>query len=519
MRRQQIKAPAAPKAIRCGIYTRKSTEEGLQQEFNSLDAQREAGEAFIKSQLHEGWVCSSTQYDDGGFTGANMDRPGLKRLIADIEAGKIDCVVVYKVDRLSRSLLDFGKIIEVFERHKVSFVSVTQAFNTATSMGRLILNVLLSFAQFEREMISERTRDKIAAARRKGKWSGGMPVLGYNVVDMKLVVDPAEAQMVRQIFELYLEQKSLLDVSNELNSRSWRTKSWNTRKGSVRGGRPFDKNSLHQLLTNVTYIGQVRYKDELHAGEHQAIVVEDVFKRVQTQLERNGRSGGRGVRNKHGALLRGILHCKSCKCGMSHSYTTRGKREYRYYVCNRAQKRGWQTCPAPSIPAAEIERFVINEMKVLCRDPQLVRDSLQQARRQRDSQVQNLQAERGDLFTRLRNDHSELAQMAASTRPDSAKLANTHERIQNAERRLSLITSELVALDQEELNGDDVASALAEFEGVWDCLAPREQVRIVDLLVERVSYDGHASSVAITFRPSGMQAVSNEVSKRKDDAA
>lgn len=204
MIRKNDKTPV--KTVRCAIYTRKSTEEGLEQEFNSLDAQREAGEAYIKSQQHEGWICSPTQYDDGGFTGANMERPALRRLLADIDAGRVDCVMVYKVDRLSRSLLDFARIMESFERNKVSFVSVTQAFNTASSMGRLVLNVLLSFAQFEREMISERTRDKIAAARRKGKWSGGMPILGYTVVNTKLVVVPDEADRVREIFSLYLER-------------------------------------------------------------------------------------------------------------------------------------------------------------------------------------------------------------------------------------------------------------------------------------------------------------------------
>lgn len=298
--------------VRCAIYTRKSTEEGLEQEYNSLDAQRDAGEAYIKSQLHEGWDCLSTRYDDGGFTGANMDRPALRRLLADIEAGKVDCVVVYKVDRLSRSLLDFGKIIEAFERHKTSFVSVTQAFNTATSMGRLVLNVLLSFAQFEREMISERTRDKIAATRRKGKWSGGMPVLGYNVAETKLIVNEGEANLVRQIFELYLEHQSLLAVVRELKARGCRTKRWTTKKDLVRGGRPFDKGSLYQLLTNPAYIGKVRYKDEVHTGEHKAVVAAEVFDRAQSLLRTNGRSGGRAVRNKHGALLGRLLRCPEC---------------------------------------------------------------------------------------------------------------------------------------------------------------------------------------------------------------
>jgi site-specific DNA recombinase len=301
-----------------------------------------------------------------------MERPALQRLLADIEAGKVDCVVVYKVDRLSRSLLDFGKIVEAFERHKVAFVSVTQAFNTATSMGRLILNVLLSFAQFEREMISERTRDKIAAARRKGKWSGGMPILGYNVAETKLVVNEGEAKLVRQIFELYLEHHSLLAVVRELKARGCRTKRWTTKKESARGGRPFDKGSLYQLLTNVAYVGKVRYKDEVHAGEHTAIVDAGVFDRVQTLLQRNGRTGGAAVRNKHGALLRGLLRCRACNCGMSHSYSSKGSRRYRYYVCQRAQMNGWQACPSPSIPAGEIERVVIDEIKTIGRDPSLI---------------------------------------------------------------------------------------------------------------------------------------------------
>src|SRR5258707_11339187 len=274
------------KTIRCAIYTRKSTEEGLQQEFNSLDAQREAGEAYIKSQAAEGWVCLPEHYDDGGYSGGNVDRPALHRLLADIEAGKIDTVVLYKVDRLSRSLLDFSRLVETFEKHRISFVSVTQQFNTATSMGRLMLNVLLSFAQFEREIISERTRDEIAAARRKGKWVGGHPVLGYDVDPQrfKLLVNEDEAARVRAIFTLFLEHESLLPVVQELERRGWFTKRWTTRKGRERGGLPFNKTGLHHLLTNVTYLGKVRYRDEVHDGEQPAIVDADTWQQCQTLL-------------------------------------------------------------------------------------------------------------------------------------------------------------------------------------------------------------------------------------------
>jgi len=266
---------AASKSVRCAIYTRKSSEEGLNQEFNSLDAQREAAQAYIASQCHEGWLCLPHRYDDGGFTGANMDRPALQRLLDDIQAGKIDCVVVYKVDRLSRSLLDFARMMETFDQQRVAFVSVTQQFNTATSMGRLVLNVLLSFAQFEREIISERTRDKIAATRRKGKWSGGVPLLGYDLDLRKtrLVVNSREAVRVRAIFALYLELGGLLPVVRELKRRRWRTKRWRTRHGEVRGGRPFTKTNLHRLLTNVTYSGKV----------HQAVPAPAAAVRTQEQ--------------------------------------------------------------------------------------------------------------------------------------------------------------------------------------------------------------------------------------------
>ncbi len=323
--------PAASPQIRCAIYTRKSTDEGLEKEFNSLDAQRESGEAYIKSQEHEGWRCLPDRYDDGGFTGGNMDRPALKRLMADIEAGKIDSVIVYKVDRLSRSLLDFAKIVETFDRHQISFVSVTQLINTATSLGRLMLNVLLSFAQFEREIISERARDKIAAARRKGKWSGGMPLLGYDVDTQgsKLLVNEDEAARVRAIFELYLEHQSMITTVKEIDRRGWVNKRWTTRKGHDRGGKQFTKTSLYKLLTNVAYAGKIKYKDEVHNGEHAAVVNADIWQRVQSLLGRNGRTGGaEQVR----ALLKGLLHCVPCGCGMSPTHSTKnGNKRYRYY--------------------------------------------------------------------------------------------------------------------------------------------------------------------------------------------
>ena len=274
--------------MRCAIYTRKSTEEGLAQEFNSLDAQRESAEAYILSQREAGWTVLLERYDDGGYTGANLERPALRRLLTDIEAGRIDCVLVYKVDRLSRSLLDFARLTGEFDKRGVSLVSVTQQFNTTTSMGRLTLNILLSFAQFEREIIAERTRDKMAASRRKGKWVGGIPALGYDVAPGggKLVINEEEARQVRTIFGLYLEHGTTLAVLSQIQRRQWTRKRWTTKNGRRHLGRPFVSQDVEALLTNVIYVGKVHYQGQTYTGEQAAIVDESVFQQVQVALQK-----------------------------------------------------------------------------------------------------------------------------------------------------------------------------------------------------------------------------------------
>jgi site-specific DNA recombinase len=505
---------ASPTLIRCAIYTRKSTEEGLQMEFNSLDAQRESGEAFIKSQAAEGWSCLPERYDDGGFTGGNIDRPALRRLLADIEAGKLDCVLVYKVDRLSRSLLDFARLMEVFNKHRVSFVSVTQQFNSSTSMGRMTLNLLLTFAQFERETIAERTRDKMAASRRKGKYLGGAPVLGYDVDRQakRLVVNEAEAARVRAIFGLYLDHQALLPVVREIENRGWKTKRWLTRSGAERGGKAFTRTALHKLLTNVTYIGKVAYRKEIHKGEQAAIVDPEVWQRVQELLARNGRGGGQ-TRNRFGALLRGILRCVPCGCAMIASHTTRkGSRRYRYYICTSAQKRGWHTCPSKSIPAGEIERFVVDQLRGVGSDPALIGETLAQARARADEERATLQAEQRGLERDVEGWNNEvrglLEEIAKGSNPTALqRLAELQERIRSAEARASEIHAQLLALDQGRITEHEVAAALGSFDPVWNALSPREQARIIQLLVERVDYDGAHGKVAITFHATGFKAL------------
>ncbi len=347
--------------IRCAVYTRKSTEEGLEQEFNSLMAQREAAEAYVRSQRGQGWVLVSGRYDDGGFSGANMERPALKRLLADVEARRVDCVVVYKVDRLSRSLLDFASIIGMLDRHEVTFVSVTQQFNTNTSLGRLTLNILLSFAQFEREIISERTRDKVFAARRKGKWTGGYPVLGYDIDPGRgrLIVNAAEAKQVRKIFEIFARKGSLTETLYELERHGLKAKTWKTRGGRPHTGLAFTRHTLKFLLSNPIYIGKVRLKGELHSGEHEPLIEAAVWRKVSRILGQRERPRESGPREALDAVLRGLLYCEPCGTPMVPAYTGKRNAKIRYYTCLRAQKHGWKACPSRTLLARRIEEAVL----------------------------------------------------------------------------------------------------------------------------------------------------------------
>jgi len=322
--------PIVPKK-RCAIYTRKSTDEGLDQEYNSLEAQRDAGLAFVASQRHEGWVAVGDGYDDGGYSGGNLDRPGLKRLMADIEAGEVDIVVVYKIDRLTRALSDFAKLVDVFDRNGVSFVSVTQQFNTTTSMGRLTLNILLSFAQFEREVTGERIRDKIAASKARGMWMGGMPPLGYDVVERKLVVNAAEAELVSGIFCRYAEHGSAAQLVRELAIEGQTTKSWVTQGGLHRPGRPIDQQYLFAMLRNRIYLGEMVHKGESYPGQHQAIVSPELWNAAHAFIERR-KQGPREHRTEHPALLAGLLFAPDGQRMIHHFTKKKNGRLYRYYV-------------------------------------------------------------------------------------------------------------------------------------------------------------------------------------------
>src|SRR5262245_14459081 len=352
--------PAKP--VRCAIYTRVSTDQGLEQDFNSLDAQCDASQAYIRSQAHAGWTLLRAKYDDGGFSGGNTDRPALQRLLNDVRAGKVDVIVVYKVDRLTRSLADFAKLVELFDQHNVSFVSVTQQFNTTTSMGRLTLNVLLSFAQFEREVTSERIRDKIAASKRKGLWVGGMAPLGYDTKDRRITVNRAEAERVRTIFRSYLKLGSLNLLMADLRKRGIVTKVRTLKSGDKVGGIPFTRGPLAHLLRNRFYIGEVAFKGEVLNGEQTAIMDRELFDAVQARLDAQI-NGHRAARSNTEALLSGrIFDDRGNR--MTPSHARRRGIKYRYYLSSALlQGQSERAGSISRVPAAEIEALVIRSIR------------------------------------------------------------------------------------------------------------------------------------------------------------
>lgn len=484
--------------IRCAIYTRKSTEEGLEKEFNTLDAQRESGEAYIRSQKNEGWICLPDRYDDGGFTGGNMERPALQRLLDDVKSGKVNCIVVYKLDRLSRSLMDFAKIVEVLDQYSASFVSVTQQFNTKDSMGRLTLNILLSFAQFEREIISERTRDKIAAARRKGKWTGGTPFLGYDVDSHsgKLVVNPVEANKVRQIFNLYLEHQSLSSVVDELKNRGWASKSWVTHRGKHRKGILYNKQRLSNLLKNIMYIGKIRYKDEIHEGEHKAIIDNDTWQEVQAQLRKGNRMPTQS-RNRYHSLLRGLLHCTVCNATMIHlGVNKKNNKIYRYYVCTNAHANGYDKCPSPSLPAEEIEQFVLERLVELGSNEDLQDKVIEQADYLWKEQVESMKREERRLHLHL------------ETLEQGDELSDKREG-QSTKLKLRTLREKISDAESNPITSFECENALGRIEVLLGHLTADEKHWLLKLIFERIDYDGESGKIA--FHLNDENLLSSEV--------
>lgn len=433
---------------RCAIYTRKSHEEGLDQEYNSLEAQRDAALAFITSQRHEGWIAADDGYDDGGYSGGNMNRPALKRLLADVEAGRIDVVVVYKIDRLSRSLSDFAKIVDLFDAHGVTFVSVTQQFNTTTSMGRLTLNILLSFAQFEREVTGERIRDKFAASKAKGMWMGGVPPLGYDVRDRKLVINDAEAALVRDIFVRFAEQGSAARLVRELQIEGRTTKSWVTQSGRLRAGRLIDHQHLSSMLRNRLYLGEISNRGKWYPGQHEAVISPALWAAVQAIIDQR-KKGARTRHTDQPALLAGLLYTQDGQRMLPTFTQKKNGKRYRYYIpYSRKRLAGTaaDTGHFGPLPAAEIEAAVLAQVYQVLQEPEIVLAVWQAAQ----------------------------------------------------------------AMQQgEELDEPTVLVAMRQIGSIWEHLFPAEQHRIVRLLIERVQL--REDGLDILWREDGWQSFRKEL--------
>ncbi len=355
--------PATTKKLRCAVYTRKSTDEGLDKEFNTLDAQRAACEAYITSQRAEGWVLVRDHYDDGGYSGGTLERPALQRLLRDIQADLVDVIVVYKIDRLSRSLMDFAKLVEVMDAHGVTFVSITQSFNTTTSMGRLTLNILLSFAQYEREIIGERIRDKVAASKARGMWMGGKVPLGYDVVARKLIVNEAEAPRVRRVFALFAETGSGVETVRRLHEE----------RVAAKSGRPLNKGDVYKLLNNRTYVGEVEHKGQVFPGEHQGIVPRELWDRAHAVLQVSPRVRANQNRQQAPALLKGLIYGLDGRA-LSPAHSRKDGRLYRYYVAQQVLKAepDMDSALIRRVSAAQIETAVVEQVRALLRQPEVV---------------------------------------------------------------------------------------------------------------------------------------------------
>jgi site-specific DNA recombinase len=487
------------KRVRCAVYTRKSHQEGLDQEFNSLDQQREAAEAYIESQKSDGWIALPERYDDAAISGATMDRPALRRLLDDIERGLVDVVVIYKIDRLSRSLRDFGHLMDAFDRHGVSFVSVTQRFDTSTSMGKLMLNVLMSFAEFEREVIGERIRDKISAHKRRGKHTGGTPVLGYDTdrEAKKLVVNPKEARLVRKIFRRFCALGSTTELARELNRQGHRTKEWGTLKGKVRGGRRWNKSHIYRLLNNKKYIGEVEHKGEVYPGEHEAIVTRKLWDEAHRILSENHRVRANGSRAETPALLRGIIRCGHCDCSMGPTFTRKRSKTYRYYLCVHASKNGYGDCPVRTVAAGDIEAAVVEQLRAVFRTPELVVRTFREVKMLEGEEIDRLRDAKVDIENRLR---------AINDDADGGVVGESAVELQG---RLATIVHDLRALESVAITERDVIDALERLDPVWDELFPAEQARIVQLLIERVEV--HPDSLHVRFYADGLRSLVAEI--------
>lgn len=506
-------ATATPPLQRCAIYTRKSHEEGLDQEFNSLDAQRDAAEAYIESQKQQGWVLLHDHYDDGGYSGGSMDRPALHKLLSDIEDGKIDIVVVYKLDRLSRSLLDFIKMVEHFNARGVSFVSVTQQISTTDSTGRMMLNILMTFAQYEREATAERIRDKIAGAKRRGKYCGGMPVYGYDVdrEQKKLVVNEQEAGVVKYIFRRYAEHGSAKRLCRELNEQGYRTKSWVTKKGVRRGGAKWTTHHIYRMLSTRLYLGQIVHRDTWFPGEHKAIITQKEWDRVKKVAEDPKPDKMHVSQARVLAPLQGVVRCGHCDGALTPTYTHRGHKLYSYYICQKDAKRDVSACPLKRIPAGDIEAAVFKQLSHVLQTPTLIAKTYFALGDIREAEQERLTYQKQELEQRLEKARlkAEMLKGNGSSKSGLAAAQQAEGHVKTIQTELDQISERLTAYTKADLTEQDVTKSFQNLESLWNELFPEERNRLVRLLVKKVVIFDYG--VDLELKTKGLTSLASEL--------
>jgi site-specific DNA recombinase len=501
---------------RVAIYARKSTDKGLDGEFTTIHNQVRSVRAYVESQAAQRWVALPEPYADGGFSGATTDRPAFQRLIADVQAGRVDVIAVYRLDRLSRSVRDFLEVLALLDKHNVQFVSVTEHFDTTTPMGRFTLGIFMQVAQLEREVIAERVGHKMLAARRLGKWQGGRPCLGYDSVDKKLVVNAAEAADVVAIFETFARTRSLIGTLRELNQRGIRNKSWIGKRGQRVRGQPFTKNNLTRLLTNVLYRGQIRAGDEIAPGEHEAIVPEPLWDEVQAIFAEGRVEGGRPERQPWSALLTGILKCSTCGSSMVPTYTVKGAKRYGYYQCQRTKALGAAACRGSRVPQSLVERAVVERIMALGQDPALLADAVAAAQLEVSARRTELaqDAQRaGTEAHHLATQRDELVAAAGSGDGDMPELRQRLDAVRQAHEdatRRTMAAKDALAALKAPIDQDALRRAISGFTPVWDALFPAERERLIHLLVERVTIDCATGRIDISFHDDGVAQLAEE---------
>ena len=490
--------------IRCAIYTRKSTEP-LDQEFNSLDAQRESAENYIKSQKINGWKLLPEHYDDGGFSGGNTERPALKRLMADIEAGKIDVIVLYKIDRLSRSILDFMNMAEFFEKHNVSFVSVTQDINTSTSSGRMMLNILMTFSEYERDVITERIRDKIAGAKRRGKFCGGGPVLGFDAKDKRLIVNNLESKIVKEAFTIYSKLGSGHEVARALNRKGYRTKQWTSKRGRRHTGRQFTPKGIYRILSNPLYIGKVQHNGNIYDGEQDAIIDMKLWDKVQYLLKENSRRDRGSHQNAIASPFKGLLTCGYCGGAFGITYTKKKNRRYMYYLCIKDNDRADHECPLRRLSAGDVDKIILKQLARIFRTPSML-VKLYDELRERESMHQK------ELLARKTELEAELQTVREQIR-SGGDVVSLRPQFSDLEDQVNAVKNELASLG-EIYSAHELTDACGSIERIWEALFPAERYKLAHQIIDKITlYNDH---IVMDIKHNGLKSLIGELKADQD---